>query len=255
MKNIFCKQPNFEHFEYSAFYCFKAKGAIWLAIMMMILALPFAHYLLNIAQWWTAIIFIFLFTFVSIPYSWYMKNLYRYLISSLVGSLGLTMSLYYAGTLFLIYAGLNIPVTWIVVFAILFFIIINIVEVYAIQKHLEIYQDLLRKSIKHEKESGKPKLYIEDWVQQLEQASAKFSTGKAWKIGIIIGIPVLIAGAFGGPLVPAKILLNNGQEHIVSWIVSLSLIAGATVFTMYTANEFLKIVSAWQLQDNDITTD
>ena len=130
MKNIPCQLPDPVEFPEKPYMHFRGKAAIPLVIIMASWFLAFAHYLAGIDQLWTLAILGFCLIYGIIPTKWYMQNVYRFFIGSFIGTLYISLLLYYIGWLFFFESGIYSSKILLMIVAIIVYFIIFSIELY-----------------------------------------------------------------------------------------------------------------------------
>lgn len=248
MKNIPCQLPNPKEFPEKLYMHFAGKIVVCFIILLSgFLAL--AHYLIGISQMWTISILLIFFIYISIPTKWYMQTIYRFFIGSFIGVICTSLLLYYIGWLIFIESGIYPSVKWIAIGSLILYFSIFIIELYQSRYIIDVLKQSIIKSIAYKADSGSF-FSIGDWIKNLRKSSFNSGLGFSMTFGLIVGIPVILVGFFGGnPQVSAKILLNNNQDALLYLVISLSLIAVSIILISIAVKEFIKVIALIQLDD------
>lgn len=248
LKNIPCQLPDPENFPEKLYIHFKGKGVVFFIVFLSgFLAL--AHYLVGISQLWTSAILSCFFIYVAIPTKWYMQNTHRFFIGSFIGVISTSLVFYYVGWLFFICIGVKIPMLILVLSTIIIYISIFIIELYQFRNKTSEYQRLIEKSIKEVNEE-KPVFSFDIWITNLKKSSVNLGSGISMYILLILTVPVLIIGFFGGnPLISARVILDSDQDFLAYVVMCLVCIALSIFLVAIVVKEWLKIIALINLDD------
>jgi hypothetical protein len=227
---------------------FKGKIAVFFIILLSGF-LAFAHYLVGISQLWTLTVLGFFFTYTMIPTKWYMQNVYRFFIGSFIGVLSTSLVFYYIGWLFFISIGIDIAMPMLVLSTIIIYISIFSIELYQFRNKIKVYRQLIEKSVTGV--DKKTSVFSFDiWITALKSSSVNLGSGISMYILLILTVPVLIIGFFGGnPLISARIILDSNQDFLAYIVMCLVCIALSVFLIAVVVEELLKVVALIQLDD------
>ncbi|MFT5428603.1 MAG: hypothetical protein ACI8R1_001531 [Psychrobacter glaciei] len=247
MKNIQCQLPDPVAFPEKLYMHFKGKGVIPMIVIMASWFLAFAHYLNGISQLWTLAILGFFFIYAVIPTKWYMQNLYRFFIGSFIGIFFGSLLFYYIGWLFFI--SIDIDILMLVPSTVIIYISIFSIELYQFRNKINIYQQLIEKSIIGV--DDKTSVFSFDiWITAIKNSSANLGSGISMYILLILAVPVLIIGFFGGnPLISARIILDSDQDILAYIVMCLVSIALGVFLITFVVKELLKVIALFQLDN------
>ena len=248
LKNIPCQLPDPVEFPEKLYTHFKGKIVVFFIILLSgFLAL--AHYLIGISQLWTLIILSFFFIYTIIPTKWYMQNVYRFFIGSFIGVLSTSLVFYYIGWLFFISIDIDIPTSMLVLSTMIIYISIFSIELYQFRNKTNIYQQLIGKSVTNI--DDRTSIFSFDiWITALKNSTANLGSGISMYILLILTVPVLIIGFFGGnPLISARIILDSNQDFLAYIVMCLVCIALSVFLIALVVEELLKVIALVQLDD------
>jgi hypothetical protein len=247
LKNIQCQLPDPVAFPEKLYMHFKGKGVIPMIVIMASWFLAFAHYLNGISQLWTLAILGFFFIYAVIPTKWYMQNLYRFFIGSFIGIFFGSLLFYYIGWLFFI--SIDIDILMLVPSTVIIYISIFSIELYQFRNKINIYQQLIEKSIIGV--DDKTSVFSFDiWITAIKNSSANLGSGISMYILLILAVPVLIIGFFGGnPLISARIILDSDQDILAYIVMCLVSIALGVFLITFVVKELLKVIALFQLDN------
>jgi hypothetical protein len=247
LKNIQCQLPDPVAFPEKLYMHFKGKGVIPMIVIMASWFLAFAHYLNGISQLWTLAILGFFFIYAVIPTKWYMQNLYRFFIGSFIGIFFGSLLFYYIGWLFFI--SRDIDILMLVPSTVIIYISIFSIELYQFRNKINIYQQLIEKSIIGV--DDKTSVFSFDiWITAIKNSSANLGSGISMYILLILAVPVLIIGFFGGnPLISARIILDSDQDILAYIVMCLVSIALGVFLITFVVKELLKVIALFQLDN------
>ncbi|GAA0317382.1 hypothetical protein [Psychrobacter aestuarii] len=241
MKNMLCRLPDINEFPEKLYMHFIGKISIPAVVLIASWSLAFAHYLLEISQFWTVFILSFFLMYTVIPTTWYMYKTYRFFIGSFIGTLCTSLLFYYIGGVFLIETGFKISLKILAIVLIVFYFSLFFLDIYISYKNINIYKEIIKNSIKIDS-NGSFVFMIDFWIKGLKKSSFNSGLGLSMIVMLCLSVPIIIAGLFGGhPQVSAKIMLNNNQNSLVSFVISLSMIALSMMFLSLSVKEFLKL--------------
>ncbi|WP_352310030.1 hypothetical protein [Psychrobacter sp. W2-37-MNA-CIBAN-0211] len=248
MKNIPCQLPDPVAFPEKLYMHFKGKIAVFFIILLSGF-LAFAHYLVGSSQLWTLTVLGFFFTYTMIPTKWYMQNVYRFFIGSFIGVLSTSLVFYYIGWLFFISIGIDIAMPMLVLSTIIIYISIFSIELYQFRNKIKVYRQLIEKSVTGV--DKKTSVFSFDiWITALKSSSVNLGSGISMYILLILTVPVLIIGFFGGnPLISARIILDSNQDFLAYIVMCLVCIALSVFLIAVVVEELLKVVALIQLDD------
>ena len=158
-----------------------------------------------------------------------------YFISILLYWLDFFMSIY-----------IKIPVTKLVLGIIIIYISIFSIDLYQFQNKTSVYQRLIEKSIG---DISEEKFFSFDiWITSLKKSSVNLGSGISMYILLILSVPVLVIGFFGGnPLVSARIILDSNQDFLAYIVTSLVCLALGVFLITFAVREPLKIIAVIRL--------
>lgn len=176
-----------------------------------------------------------------------MLNTYRFFIGSFIGVLSTSLVFYYIGLLFFISIGIKISMTILILSAIIIYVLIFIVELYQFRNKASVYQQLIKKSITNNNEKGHF-FSFDIWITNLKKSSVNLGSGISIYILLILAVPILIIGFFGGnPLVSARIILDSDQDFLAYVVMCLVCIALSIFLIAIVVKEWLKVISLIRL--------
>ena len=248
MKNIPCKPPDPVEFPEKLYMHFKGKIAVFFIILLSgFLAL--AHYLIGISQLWTLIILSFFFIYTIIPTKWYMQNVYRFFIGSFIGVLSTSLVFYYIGWLFFISIDIDIPTSMLVLSTMIIYISIFSIELYQFRNKTNIYQQLIGNSVT-DIDDRTSVFSFDIWLAALKSSSLNLGSGISMYILLILTVPVLVIGFFGGnPLISARIILDSDQDFLAYIVMCFVCIALSVFLIALVVEELLKVIALVRLDD------
>ncbi|MBF0658442.1 hypothetical protein IPZ60_06790 [Psychrobacter sp. NG25] len=249
MKNIPCQLPDPVKFPEKLYMHFGGKFGIPIIVVMVSWFLALGHYLIGISQLWTLAILGFFFIYAVIPTKWYMQNVYRFFIGSFIGILSTSLVFYYIGWIFFIIIDIDISIPMLVVSTIIMYISIFSIESYQFRNKIDVYQQLIEKSVIGI--DDKASIFSFDiWITALKNSSANLGSGISIYILLILTVPVLIIGFFGGnPLISARIILDSNQDFLAYIVMCLVSIALGVFLITFAVRELLKVIALIQLDD------
>ncbi|WP_296175053.1 hypothetical protein [Psychrobacter sp. UBA2769] len=86
------------------------------------------------------------------------------------------------------------------------------------------------------------------WITSLKKSSVNLGSGISMYILLILSVPVLVIGFFGGnPLVSARIILDSNQDFLAYIVMSLVCLALGVFLITFAVREPLKIIAVIRL--------
>lgn len=95
-------------------------------------------------------------------------------------------------------------------------------------------------------------MYIDEWTRQVEKVAPRLFESKSMWIGVWLALPVVVFFGWGGGLVSAKILLNNGYDTLFVSVLSFVCLVLGIIFLFVPINDFCRVVAVFQLKDEEI---
>lgn len=176
-----------------------------------------------------------------------MKKIYRFSIGSFIGVLSTLLVFYCIGWIFFMSIDIKLPVTTLVLGIIIIYISIFSIDLYQFQNKTSVYQRLIEKSIGDINEEKKF-FSFDIWITSLKKSSVNLGSGISMYILLILSVPVLVIGFFGGnPLVSARIILDSNQDFLAYIVMSLVCLALGVFLITFAVREPLKIIAVIRL--------
>lgn len=217
------------------------KWFVGIALLLGVGALAFGNSLNELSQWNALYSLIFCCIYLLIPARFYMKGYYWFFINSWLVGLA-TVVLFSYNTVLYLYR-LEGYVNNLNFYIYVIIIIISIIEIVDKRKKLEIYQKIINKSI------SQHVFYVERWLKELVESEIYQGMSFALWVGLIIfGIVIVVGGVFGGGLMTAKVLLDNGFDIVVEIVIGFGMFAFNMIVLSRFSHETLKLVAAYQVK-------
>lgn len=147
MKDIPCKIPSSNEFPDKLYIYHHGKVASFMFITIVSWFLILVHYLVSVNQWWSFAVIAFFMIYCLVPINWYLKTIYKYFISSIVGIFFSLISTYYISSQFINASNYQLSDKKVFSIIILLSICIFIIELYQERRKIDIYKDYIKSSI------------------------------------------------------------------------------------------------------------
>ncbi len=176
-----------------------------------------------------------------------MQNTHRFFIGSFIGVISTSLVFYYIGWLFFIGIGIKISIPMLVLIPIIIYVFIFSIELYQFRNKASVYQQLIEKSIVDVNEE-KAFFSFDIWITNLKKSSVNLGSGISMYILLILIVPVLIIGFFGGNhLISARVILDSDQDFLAYIVMSLVCTALSVFLIATVVKELLKVIAVIRL--------
>lgn len=224
MKNLKCKLPD-ASFEENLYMHFKGKVSAMMYFIITLLILFVVHLQCDISQWWTLIITVLFLVYIIIPTTWYMKNVKRFFCGSFIGIFATSLVCYYTSSLSLInflsevndFYQISISSFTVLSVMILIYLFFVTGEIYDSKRDVEDIAKLescLKKSIFKQ---NKTKIFnVKTWIELTKVEDIKTYSKHIISIMLVLTVPVVILGYFGGHPVNSMKMIPDKQFYLVA---------------------------------------
>ena len=233
--------PDPNTFADSLNYHCSGKWFAGIALLMGVLGLAMGNLSNELPQWNTLYLIILCCVYLFMPARIYMKGYYWFFINSWLVGFATVLLCAYITILNLFRLELYINNSSIYIYSII--LIISILELFEKRKKIIIYKNIIINSIINHT------FHIQNWLEELEKREVYQGMSFAlWIALFVFGMVILVGTIFGGGLMTAKVLLDNGFDIVVEVVIGFGMFAFSMVVLSRFIHETLKLIAAYQVK-------